>query len=85
MKSFAIAIICAAAAMAVPTGNDGSGTVAYKPCTSPLFSNVQCCATDVLGVVGLNCQNRESFILSTTFVGPSRIANVSRISFQAAH
>lgn len=58
MKVFAVAIVFAAAALASPTGG-GDKPSTYKPCKSTLFSNPQCCATDVLGVVGLNCANRE--------------------------
>lgn len=31
----------------------------YAPCTSTLFSNPQCCSTDVLGAIGLDCANRK--------------------------
>lgn len=27
----------------------------YDPCTSGLYSQAQCCATDVLGLADLNC------------------------------
>ncbi|KAF1828344.1 hydrophobin Hfbi with detergent, partial [Decorospora gaudefroyi] len=33
------------------TAEPGSGDL----CPDGLYSNAQCCATDVLGVVGLNC------------------------------
>lgn len=35
--------------------------VPYIPC-SGLYSNAQCCATDVLGVADLDCANRELFL-----------------------
>ena len=40
-------------------GDGGDGGSDYAPCQSTLFSNPQCCATDVLGVIGLDCANRE--------------------------
>ena len=32
----------------------------YKPCPSGLFSNALCCATDALGIIGLDCDVRKS-------------------------
>lgn len=31
----------------------------YKPCPSGLFSNALCCATDALGIIGLDCDVRK--------------------------
>ncbi|KAG5978873.1 beta ketoadipyl CoA thiolase, th1 [Claviceps digitariae] len=41
-----------------PGGNNGGGNGPYNPCTSTLYSNPQCCATNVLGVAALDCKNR---------------------------
>jgi hypothetical protein len=43
-------------------GGSGSGSGsgsggAYNPCTGALYSNPQCCSTDVLGVADLDCGN----------------------------
>ncbi|QPG98633.1 beta ketoadipyl CoA thiolase, th1 [Epichloe festucae Fl1] len=40
-------------------GNPG-GNAPYKPCPSGLYSNPQCCATNVLGVAALDCKNPSS-------------------------
>ena len=32
----------------------------FNPCPGLLYSNPQCCATDVLGIVPLNCAARKS-------------------------
>lgn len=59
----------AAAVMASPTGTPTDtpacpgtpGTPApVDVCPDGLYSNPQCCATDVLGAVGLNCAVRKS-------------------------
>ncbi|PTB70398.1 hypothetical protein BBK36DRAFT_16079 [Trichoderma citrinoviride] len=56
MKFFAIAALFAAAAVAQPLevleDRSGSGSV----CNPGLFSNPQCCATQVLGLIGLDCK-----------------------------
>ncbi|KYK56086.1 fungal hydrophobin [Drechmeria coniospora] len=37
-------------------GNGGNGDGgSYVPCRSTLYSNPQCCATDILGVANLDC------------------------------
>ena len=70
----------AAAVMASPTGTPppsetpscpGTGTGGGTPtpanvCPSGLYSNPQCCATDVLGAVGLNCAVRKYLSFQTT-------------------
>ncbi|OAK94104.1 hypothetical protein IQ06DRAFT_382484 [Phaeosphaeriaceae sp. SRC1lsM3a] len=42
----------------------GSGTPA-SVCTGALYSQAQCCATDVLGAVGLNCAVPATTVTST--------------------
>lgn len=56
MQTSMIAIIgfIAAAVSAMPT-NDPP----YIACPPGLYSNTQCCATDVLGIADLNCASRE--------------------------
>lgn len=54
----AIAAICAAVVNALPAQEVAARQVPYIPC-SGLYSNAQCCATDVLGVADLDCANRE--------------------------
>ncbi|GKT58108.1 fungal hydrophobin [Colletotrichum tofieldiae] len=62
---FTVALVAlfASTTIAIPTtghgGNTGSGgggstPSPYDPC-SGLYDNVQCCATDVLGVANLDC------------------------------
>jgi len=41
-----------------PTGGGGSGG-SYVPCTGALYSQAQCCATDILGIADLNCASRR--------------------------
>ena len=53
----AIAAICAAVVNALPA-QEVARQVPYIPC-SGLYSNAQCCATDVLGVADLDCANRK--------------------------
>lgn len=67
MKFSLAVLLFGATALAIPTGGgsggdggDGGSGTGYQPCTSTLFSDAQCCSTDVLGVVGLDCANRES-------------------------
>ncbi|CRK35134.1 hypothetical protein BN1723_014958 [Verticillium longisporum] len=56
MKSFtAIVTLFAGLAMATPATLDTRGSVC-----SGLYGNPQCCATDVLGVASLDCQNPKS-------------------------
>lgn len=59
------------------SGSDGgSGGMAYQPCASGLYSNSQCCATNVLGVAALDCENRESsppLILNATDISQPRV------------
>lgn len=52
--------ILATAVIAIPTGNTGGGSAPYVACPSGLYSNLQCCATDVLGVANLDCASRKS-------------------------
>ncbi|KAM0513886.1 hypothetical protein ACHAPE_007488 [Trichoderma viride] len=54
MKFFAAAALFATAAIAGPVEvRTGTGNI----CSVGLYSNPQCCATLVLGVVGLNCES----------------------------
>lgn len=53
MKFFAVATAFAAAVVATST------PAPYKPCMSTLFSNTLCCATDALGIIGLDCEVRK--------------------------
>lgn len=74
MLYFTTILALAAAVMASPTGTPppsdtptcpgtgggGSGTpTPIDVCPDGLYSNPQCCATDVLGAVGLNCAVRK--------------------------
>jgi hypothetical protein len=38
-------------------GGSGGGGGAFNPCAGALYSNPQCCSTDVLGVADLDCAN----------------------------
>ena len=58
MKFLAAAALLVASAVAVPTEIEAR-TTDYRPCTSTLFSNVLCCATDALGIIGLDCEVRK--------------------------
>lgn len=40
-------------------GGDGGGDSDYAACTGTLYSELQCCATDVLGVADLDCESRK--------------------------
>lgn len=43
------------------TAGNGGGGGGYNPCANEgLYKVAQCCATDVLGLADLDCQNRES-------------------------
>jgi hypothetical protein len=35
----------------------------YKPCQSTIYSSPQCCATDALGIVGIDCKVRKYTLL----------------------
>lgn len=48
----------AAGVAAAPFASTGTTTL----CPAGLYSNPQCCATDVLGAVGLNCAVRMSSV-----------------------
>ncbi|KAK1252467.1 hypothetical protein MKX08_003654 [Trichoderma sp. CBMAI-0020] len=53
MKFFAAIALFATAAIAGPVEvRTGGGNI----CPDGLFSNPQCCATQVLGLIGLDCQ-----------------------------
>ncbi|CAJ2504491.1 Uu.00g118850.m01.CDS01 [Anthostomella pinea] len=56
-KATLIALIglFATSAIAVPTYPGEAGS--YDACPDGLYSNAQCCATDVLGVADLNCNS----------------------------
>lgn len=56
MKFLAVAALFVASVIAVPTEEVRTN---YDPCTSTLFSNVLCCATDALGIIGLDCEVRK--------------------------
>lgn len=59
MKFFSVAaLIASGATLAIATGST------YKPCTSTIYSNPLCCATDALGIIGLDCEVRK-YILKT--------------------
>lgn len=56
MKFFVAAALFATAAIASPVEvRTGTGNI----CSVGLYSNPQCCATLVLGIVGLNCESRK--------------------------
>jgi hypothetical protein len=54
-----------AAAPAKPTASAAPAPGPSDVCPDGLFSQAQCCATDVLGAVGLNCAVRKSRIISS--------------------
>lgn len=66
---FSLIALFVAGAIAVPTGHGGdggsggSGGGSYAACPGTLFGETQCCATDVLGVLGLDCTNRKWSII----------------------
>ena len=37
-----------------------------RPCPAGLYSNPQCCDTDLLGILDLNCRTRTSHVSSRT-------------------
>jgi hypothetical protein len=53
----AVVALCASFVAALPSPNVEERQVPYIPC-SGLYGSAQCCATDVLGVVNLDCGNR---------------------------
>ncbi|KIE00975.1 Hydrophobin 2, partial [Metarhizium majus ARSEF 297] len=53
MKFLAVAALLAGAAIAAPTSNTGGGSA----CPSGGYSNPQCCATFLLGLIGLDCKS----------------------------
>ncbi|KAL2756474.1 hypothetical protein ACRALDRAFT_2105212 [Sodiomyces alcalophilus JCM 7366] len=56
MKFIAIvATLTASLAMALPHDNQGSSSSDYNACPVTAYGNAQCCATDVLGLVNLDC------------------------------
>ncbi|KAI1206138.1 hydrophobin precursor [Annulohypoxylon truncatum] len=59
----AIVAFMATAVMATP-GYAGDGS--YVACNPGLYSNPQCCATDVLGVADLNCATPSTELTSAT-------------------
>ncbi|KAH8169255.1 fungal hydrophobin domain-containing protein [Sarocladium implicatum] len=71
-------------------GGDGGGDGGdYEPCTSTLYSNPQCCATDVLGVIGLNCANpseapasKDAFVADCATVGQQALCCVLPVANQ---
>ncbi|PHH67928.1 hypothetical protein CDD82_988 [Ophiocordyceps australis] len=55
MKAFAVvAFLAGALAMPSQSGNYGG-----SKCNPGLYSNPQCCATDVLGLLDLDCQTPQ--------------------------
>ncbi|CAI6101259.1 hypothetical protein V2G26_000312 [Clonostachys chloroleuca] len=52
MQFFTTVVLFAAAAMALPGGQQSAP---YKPCPNELLKVPQCCDTDALGLVGLGC------------------------------
>ncbi|KAK6527259.1 beta ketoadipyl CoA thiolase, th1 [Arthrobotrys megalospora] len=60
MKFLALAPLLFVTGLASPVPQGGNNPGGYKACPSGLYSNAQCCATDVLGVVGLDCENPSS-------------------------
>ena len=60
MKFLATVALLAIGVAASPVDiEERSGGGSYQPCPAGLFSVPQCCATDVLGVIGLNCDARK--------------------------
>ncbi|KAH7310660.1 fungal hydrophobin-domain-containing protein [Stachybotrys elegans] len=55
MQFFATAALFVATAMAIPATLVERQS--YNPCPGTLYSQPQCCATDVLGVLSLDCEN----------------------------
>lgn len=57
MQFFSVAILAAVSALAAPAAEVEERQV-YDPC-SGLYDSAQCCATDVLGLVNLDCGQRK--------------------------
>nr|CDK12883.1 class II hydrophobin [Geosmithia obscura] len=67
MKSFAIiAALFAAAAVAGPLEVRTGGGAAYDACPSELLSNPECCDTNVLGLLSINCAPPDETPTSAT-------------------
>ncbi len=62
MKTYAALLALAAVSMAAPSALTTRDTVCP---TGLLYTIPQCCATDVLGVADLSCENREYQSAST--------------------
>lgn len=73
MQYSMVILALAAAVLAYPNGNppscggDGGdgGDTPVPICTGALYTQAQCCATDVVGAVGLNCAVRKCLQSST--------------------
>jgi hypothetical protein len=61
MQFFTIASVLAsvAVALALPGGGGNGGNGGGSLCPNGLYSNPQCCATNVLGVAALDCSTRK--------------------------
>jgi hypothetical protein len=61
MKFSTTIILFAASALALPTSQDSQAKKAASPyCAPGLFTQAQCCSTDVAGVANLDCATRKS-------------------------
>lgn len=61
MKFSTTIILFAASALALPTSEDSQVKRAASPyCAPGLFTQAQCCSTDVAGVANLDCATRKS-------------------------
>lgn len=61
MKFSTTIILFAASALALPTNQDSQAKRAASPyCAPGLFTQAQCCSTDVAGVANLDCATRKS-------------------------
>lgn len=70
----------AVGATAAPLASYSSGV-----CPIGLYSNPQCCATDVLGVAALNCQNRKSLSFLLPSPGFKRTTLIDYCSGHHSH
>ncbi|KAK2606275.1 beta ketoadipyl CoA thiolase, th1 [Conoideocrella luteorostrata] len=52
-----------------PGGNNPGGNQPFKACPSGLYSNLQCCDSNVLGVAALGCKNPSSNPTSADMLG----------------
>ncbi|KAL7788697.1 hydrophobin [Trichoderma ceciliae] len=68
MNFLAIAALFAAAAVAQPLEARGDGS---PICPFGLFSNPQCCSTELLGIIGLDCK-----VPSKTPYGATEFRNI---------